>query len=77
MSYRILQFNLGSDRPQGYVLQGEGEHVGTNENISVQEMEANAADGNALAAFLDFRFLRAHGERIAREMGLRPEEPRP
>ena len=99
MGYKLLQFNLGTGQAQGYVLQGDGEHEGTNENISVQDMQA-AVDrayavareqgwklpeftflldspkregdpriGREVAAFLDYRFLRAHGERIARDMG--------
>lgn len=70
MSYRILKFNLGTDRAQGFILQGAGEHEGTNETISVAEMQANATNRVALAGFLDFRFLRAHGERIAHDMAL-------
>jgi hypothetical protein len=102
MGYQILQFNLGTGQAQGYVLQGTGEHEGTNENISARDMsdalsrawELGRQQGwnlpkhefsflmdrpkpvidqrvaRHLAEFLDFRFLRAHGERIARDMGL-------
>ena len=68
MSYRLLQFNLGTDYAQGYVLQGQGEHEGTNETISVSDMQAFAKDGATLARYLDYRFLRAHGERVKRDM---------
>lgn len=39
MSYRLLQFNLGTGLAQGYVLQGEGEHEGTNVSLSAHEMD--------------------------------------
>lgn len=70
MAYQVMQFMCGTDRPQGYVLVGTDEHKGTSEPISVAEMEREATDGVRLAQFLDYRFLRAHGERIARDMGI-------
>ncbi|WP_454280596.1 hypothetical protein [Sphingomonas sp. Marseille-Q8236] len=73
MPYQVMQFMCGTDRPQGYVLVGTDEHQGTSEPISVSEMEREATAGARLARFLDSRFLRAHGERIARDMGIPAE----
>lgn len=39
MAYEILQFNLGKDRAQGYVLRGTGEHEGTNVSLSPEELD--------------------------------------
>lgn len=74
MGYTILQFNCGSDFAQGYVLSGNGIHEGTSEPISVDDMRYYSTDAATLARFLDFRFLRAHGERIGREMNLPVED---
>lgn len=38
MGYRLLEFRCGTERAQGYVLQGAGDHAGTNEPISVADM---------------------------------------
>ena len=70
MSYEIMQFNLGTGEAQGYVLAGRGEHEGTSEPISVADMRHYATDRTRLATFLDYRFLRAHGKRIAMEMNM-------
>jgi hypothetical protein len=40
VTYRLLQFNLGTGRAQGFVLQGEGEHEGTNVPIDPRELDA-------------------------------------
>lgn len=60
MAYRLLEFRCGTDRAQGYVLQGTGQHEGTTEQISVEDMMHYGTDGARLAHFLDTRFLRAH-----------------
>lgn len=39
MSYQILQFNLGTGKAQGFVLQGKGEHEGTNVSLSTHEVD--------------------------------------
>jgi len=65
MAYRLLEFRCGADASQGYVLQGTDEHAGTVEPITVEDMYHFARGDGALARFLDFRFLRAHRERIS------------
>ena len=65
MAYEILQFNLGTDRAQGYVLRGTAEHEGTNVSLSAHDVMAHATDGKTLVRFLDRAFIREHALRMS------------
>lgn len=74
MSYRLLEFRMGTDCAQAYALLGEGEHEGTSVSISFKQMNDLIITGSLLgreqaalflAEQLDRMFLRAHADRIA------------
>lgn len=70
MSYKIYtipNFN-------GVILHGDGEHSGTTVNVPMHRLVGNERQ---LARALDYEFMRANGERIAREMRIDPEGPPP
>lgn len=66
MSYRILQFNLGSGRAQGYVLQGEGVYEGTNLNLTPREIDdaLRIAEQQLLLRHFDYK---AHRPSLLRD----------